>query len=345
MQGRGCTRCTCPSCDVLLSSLLNKAAQHDLLQAKVDVLLAALERLDNQLGGKVSEALSVAQTDEPSTTREQQTNNATNPRRTTTSSYRGPHITAADTEESSEDEQEEQEKEIVIFPENMDLLSSLSKARVRVWTVLSHATEIVEGKPKGFLPKGKKVYYLAHLWDDRHYFQPNLYCAVNSLTSKLYFRDDIDPSLEAEGYEFHCQYYTNEDKTEYFDFRVAAAKGISTKHLITSRDEWEEYFTVIQRYPRSSAFSTDEIEWEKEVILALHCGCDKAPTLYDFMKKYDLLAATGTLGIEELKVVGSTCEITWFIDKSENRVNPVAFLRLPACVTTIITHNKSILRR
>lgn len=235
------------------------------------------------------------------------------------------------------------EEVTLLVAENMSLLSPVSKAKnVRVWRVLEHSTKIEIGVPRGTIPKSaQKVYFLSHKWDDRHQFQPDFYCGVNSDTQRLVFSDTIKSNYEANGYVFHCQYYMEHDKTEYYDFRVMESKSMKTVWKIESNEAWEAYFTVVQRYPRSSATSTKEIDWKKEYILALHCGSDKHTTIHEFMQSGD--EHWGNIAIDRFVVVGTTCNITWYLDPGPKGefCNPIVLLRLPVQVEDIIPRNIS----
>lgn len=165
-------------------------------------------------------------------------------------------------------------------------------------------------------------------------FQPNFYCATHSDAKKLYFCNDIDEKNEKEGFVFHCQYF--HEKNIFYDFRVEAAKRLKSCQALYSKEDWEEYFTVTTRYPRTSAHSTDHVDWNVNMILALHAsaastGCN---TLFEYMHKRWTNGNCGIAKKSEIVIREITgdpnCSITWEVVASDKGdIDPIKLILLP----------------
>jgi hypothetical protein len=201
------------------------------------------------------------------------------------------------------------------------------KHKVEEWDHYEHITLLRKGTPLGTVPNGSTVFYLSSEIDDRHMFQPDFYYATHAESNRIYFSNKVNQSKENEGFLFHCQYF--QDDGSYFDFRVEAAKRLKSCQSLYSKEEWEEYYTVTTQYPRTSAPSTANVNWDTQIILAMHASAAStgSNTLYDFMyKKW-----TGDCDISKKseivirEITGDpNCCITWeVVPSDQGNIDPI----------------------
>jgi hypothetical protein len=189
--------------------------------------------------------------------------------------------------------------EITTIPRNTNgaTHSVMTNLEYRKWHSLYHFTNIAFGDP--FQDSTKKVLYLENCCDDRHQFQPNFYCGVDALAGKKLYYCNMMPKPPSQYsslyYNYTCQYYEHDEKS-ICDFRVQAAKNIRACEPLLSQEDWERYFTVVTRYPRTSAKDASKFDWARNVLIAIHAPlgvhsylaeslnvATSTPTLFDFL--------------------------------------------------------------
>jgi hypothetical protein len=205
--------------------------------------------------------------------------------------------------------------------------------KIKEWNYYEHRTMLLPGRPLGRIPKGATVFFISSETDDRHMFQPNFYSATHAGSNRIFFSDEVNERKVMKGFKFHCQYF--QENNIYYDFRVEAAKRLKPCQPIYSKEEWEEYFTVTTRYPRTSAHSTDDVNWDKKMLLALHgsAASTGSETIYDFLYKRwdegDEAEKRSQIVIKEI-VGDPNCIITWEVVKSQDGYyDPIKVIILP----------------
>lgn len=208
----------------------------------------------------------------------------------------------------------------------------------KVWENLQHQTVLELGQPKSEKwPLGCRVEYLAHESNDRHMFQPNLMCGNNMLKTKLFFCDKIPTHGPEASYDYHPQYFSSStDPNYYFDFRVEASQRLGPCAPLYSTEQWEEYFTVVTRYPRTSCLSATDIDWTNQSLIALHASAALSgkKTLYAFLKLYSEPTSESTTG--KLRVVIDSiiqtdiCTVRWHVEEDPyGELDPILLVLVP----------------
>jgi hypothetical protein len=209
-----------------------------------------------------------------------------------------------------------------------------AKHEVEEWNCYEHSTMLRKGTPLGSIPKGATVFYISSETDSRHMFQPDFYSATHAESNLIYFSNEVNARKVTEGFIFHCQYF--HENNIYFDFRVEAAKRLKSCQPIYSEEEWEEYFTVTTRYPRTSAFSTDDdVNWDNQMILALHgsAASTGSNTIFDYMHKQwnDDCDVSKKSQIVIREIVGDPdCILKWeVVPSDQGYIGPIKLIILP----------------